>query len=277
VSRPDALLREASVALAGRSDSPAADARILLAHVVGRSPATLLLADRIGPVEADRFRALVERRAAGTPVQHLTGEAHFRRITLKVGPGVFVPRPETETMVGWAIEALAGVPQPVIVELCAGSGAISAALADELPASRLSCIELDPVAAEYARANLAGTGTHVTVGDMATAFPELDGAVDLVIANPPYIPAGHAAILPGDVLGHDPALALFGGADGLDAVRVVARTAGRLLRGGGRVACEHDDVHGIGAPEVFVTEGFLDVADHRDLAGRPRFVTGRRR
>jgi len=235
----------------------------------------LLLLDTVpDTVEVD-YRGLVERRAGGEPVQYLTGRAWFRTVEVAVAPGVFIPRPETEVMTGWAIERLRTLGEhPVVVELCAGSGAISAAIAAERPGCRQYAVELSPEAARAAEANLAGTGVALAEGDMDGAFPELDGQVDLVIANPPYIPLEAWEHVAADVRTHEPALALFSGMDGLDAMKVVARTAARLLRPGGLVCAEHAEVQSESAVAVFATAGaFTQVADNTDLNDRPRFVT----
>ncbi|WP_420175342.1 peptide chain release factor N(5)-glutamine methyltransferase [Luteococcus sp. OSA5] len=273
------LLRTAVAQLtAASSPSPAAEARTLLSHALGVEPRQLVLAPSATREQASLFAHLVQRRAEGIPVQHLTGEAWFRTVRLEVGPGVFVPRPETEVMVGWALEQLSRVSGPIVVELCAGSGAISKAIAAELPGARQFAVELDPVAHDWARRNLEGTGVQLELGDMATAFPELDGTADLVIANPPYIPLEAWESVAPDVRDHDPALALWSGDDGLDATRVVARVAARLLRPGGWVCSEHAEVQTDSAPEVFVRHGGFDqVRDEQDLTGRPRFVVARRR
>lgn len=264
---------------AGRS-SARADARLLLAHAAGVDLTALALRREVDARAGQEFEGLVRRRAEGIPVQHLTGRAHFRTVEVAVGPGVFVPRPETEVMTGWALEVLRGVdwPEPpTVVELCAGSGAISKALAAEAPGARIHAVELDPVAADYARGNLAGTDVDLRVGDMADAFADLDAAVDLVIANPPYIPLEAWESVEAQVRDHDPQLALFSGQDGLDAMRVVARVAARLLRPGAHVCAEHAEVQHESAPGVFVASGHFDqVRDHPDLTGRARFVTARR-
>jgi len=223
------------------------------------------------------FESLAARRAAREPLQYLTGTAYFRTVEVAVGPGVFIPRPETEVMTGWAIDWLRGRDYPVVVELCAGSGAISLAVATELGGCDQHAVERDAAAAAYLRRNVAGAGVAVVESDMADALPELDGRVDLVIANPPYIPDGDAPALPSDVRDHEPPASLFSGSQGLDAIRVVADVAARLLRPGGVVACEHGDDQGALAPSVFEARGFADVADHADLTRRPRFVTARRR
>lgn len=256
------------------SASPGPEARTLVAHTLGVEPRDLL---RIGCVTAEQ-RAVVEelaaRRAAGEPLQHITGEAYFRHETLAVGPGVFIPRPETEEMVGWALAELAKRPagERRVVELCAGSGAITAALARELGGLELHAVELSPEAFSYLEQNLAAVEAELVLGDMATAFEELNGGVDLVIANPPYIPEAHRTLLPDDVVDHDPELALFSGPDGLDALRVVAYVARRLLKHGGLVATEHDDSHPAEVVQLFA-EGFRDATSRRDLTGRPRYVT----
>jgi release factor glutamine methyltransferase len=274
-SEAQALLRWAA------GEIPAADARLLLAHVLGDQPSRLLLAPALTTVQIDRFVDLVDRRRSGIPAQYLTGAAAFRTVELSVGPGVFIPRPETEVMTGWALDRLADLPAdrtPVVVELCAGSGAISLALATERPGLRQYAVELSEEAVGFARTNLAGTDVELRSGDMADAFGELDGGVDLVIANPPYIPLEAFEGVPAEVREHEPLLALFSGDDGLTAMRVVARVAARLLRPGGLVCAEHAEVQQESAPEVFVRHGGFDlVRDHPDLTGRPRFVTARRR
>lgn len=279
MSRPAGqVMREGSARLAeAGTASPMAEARTLLSHVLHREPRDLVLAT-VDDDQAAAFSALLDSRVAGIPVQHLTGEAWFRTVRLEVGPGVFVPRPETEVMVGWGLQRIAAVEAPVVVELCAGSGAISRAIAAEHSGARQFAVELDPAAHQWASRNLADTDVQLVLGDMADAFPELDGGVDLVIANPPYIPLEAWESVAPDVRDHDPALALWSGDDGLDATRVVAAVARRLLRPGGWVCSEHAEVQEHSAPEVFVREGDFDqVRDLPDLAGRPRFVTARRR
>ncbi|CAL8972316.1 Release factor glutamine methyltransferase [Tessaracoccus sp. O5.2] len=272
----EAAFEVAAVLARSGSPSPGPEARQLVAHVLGVDVASLIRIDGVTPAQRAAIDALVERRAAGEPLQHLTGEAHFRYETVAVGPGVFIPRPETEVMVGWALDQLAARPadRRRVVELCAGSGAITASLAHELGGLELHAVELSDAALPYLRHNLAGTGADVVHGDMADALPQLDGRVDLVIVNPPYIPETHRALLPSDVVDHDPGLALFSGPDGLDAIRTVVRVAGRLLRAGGLLATEHDDSHAADVVELVAGAGFQGVSSHYDLTGRPRFVTG---
>lgn len=263
-------------------ESAESDARSLLGHVLGVEPSRLLLVETVEEAPRADFARLVASRARRVPLQHLTGRAYFRHVVVEVGPGVFVPRPETEVMTGWAIDqlrpaVLAGQ-SPLVVELCAGSGAVSKALVDELPGLRVHAVEVSEQAAGWAARNLAGTGVELHVEDMATALPGLDATVDLVLANPPYIPLEAYESVPTEVRDFDPTIALFSGDDGLDAMRVVARVAARLLHAGGMVCAEHADVQGESAPAVFTATGsYTSVRDHLDLAGRSRFVTATRR
>jgi release factor glutamine methyltransferase len=265
----------ATLAAAGVA-SPRHDAEELAAHVLGLSRSRLVLLDRLPAAAAGRYAELVEQRAARVPLQHLTGVAGFRRLELAVGPGVFVPRPETEVLVEWALARLR--PGDLVVDLCAGSAAIALAIADEAPGVTVHAVEREEHALAWAARNVAATGLPVALhrGDVADAgvLAGLDGTVDLVTANPPYVPAG--AEVEREVAEHDPAAALWGGGeDGLVTVRAVERAAVRLVRPGGLVAVEHADVQGESVPAVF--RHWADVQDHRDLAGRPRFTTARRR
>jgi release factor glutamine methyltransferase len=273
------LLAAAAARLAAAGvESPAQDARILLSFVSGVELLRLPLLTELDENHVRRFEQLVARRAERVPLQHLTGRAHFRSVEVEVGPGVFVPRPETEVMTGWAIEALASMTtaqhRPLAVELGTGSGAIAKAISYELTRTDIHAVEISPEAAAYARRNLADTLVELHVADMATALPELNGTVDLVIANPPYIPLEAYVSVAPEVRDHDPALALFSGQDGLDAIKVVADVAARLLRPAGFVCVEHADVQGESAIAVLVASA---VRDHRDLTGRPRFVTAVKR
>lgn len=266
-----ARLREAGVA------SPERDADLLLAHVLGVGLGRLPLVDDLDAGQREAYDALLARRATREPLQHLTGTAAFRHVELAVGPGVFVPRPETELLAGWAVEAaLAAGGTPVVVDLCTGSGAIARAVADEVPAAEVHAVELDEQALAWAERNLAGTGVDLRHGDLATAFDDLLGTVDVVVCNPPYIPLEAWESVAAEARDHDPHLALFSGQDGLDAMRVLEQRAAVLLRPGGVVGAEHADVQGESAPAVFAATGrWVEVVDHRDLAGRPRYLTAR--
>ena len=229
-----ARLREAGVA------SPERDADLLLAHVLDVGLGRLPLVDDLTPPQQESYDALLARRAAREPLQHLTGTAAFRHVELFVGPGVFVPRPETELLAGWAIEAAldagrAASRPPVVVDLCTGSGAIARAVADEVPQAEVHAVELDEGALAWAERNLAGTGVDLRHGDLATAFDDLLGSVDVVVCNPPYIPLEAWESVAAEARDHDPHLALFSGDDGLDAMRVLEQRAARLLRVGGVV------------------------------------------
>jgi release factor glutamine methyltransferase len=254
-------LRAAGVA------SPEHDAAELLAHVLGTTRGRLLLVDEVEDSLAERYDAVLARRAAREPLQHLTGSAAFRHVDLLVGPGVFVPRPETELLAGWAVAEATARHEPVVVDLGTGSGAIAKAVADEVPAARVHA---------WAVRNLAGTGVDLREGDLGTAFDDLVGAVDVVVSNPPYIPLEAWESVAIEARDHDPHLALFSGDDGLDAIRVVERRAAELLRRDGVVGVEHADAQGESAPAVFAATGrWADVRDHPDLAGRARFLTAR--
>ena len=265
-------------------DSPRADAEMIAAHVhgIGRGELHRVPDGGFDP----RFWNEIARREAREPLQHITGLAYFRYLELEVGPGVFVPRPETEVMTGWAIGALTemDVAEPVVADLGTGSAAIALAIAQEVPRARVHAVEADPLARQWAERNIArcaGSAPHtrgrVTLeeGDFASALPSLSAAVDLVISNPPYIPVG--AGVPPEVGEYDPAGALWGGEDGLDAVRVIEGAARRLLRPGGLVAVEHGAPQGAAVYWIFAEErGWRDTRNHKDLAGRDRFVTARR-
>jgi len=278
------LLREATRRLAAAGvPSPRADAELLLAAVLDLPRGSLVHADPPRADELDCFERLLARRAAREPLQHLTGRVTFRYVELEVGPGVFVPRPETELLAGWAVKAVRvaaadGIGEPVAVDLCTGSGAIAAALAAEAPSARVHAVELAEPAHAWAERNLAGSGVDLRLGDIADAFGDLDGHVDVVVANPPYIPLDAYEGVEVEARTYDPGQALWSGADGLDAIREVERVGARLLRPGGVLGCEHADVQGVSAPAVFSRAGRWDrVRDHADLAGRPRYVTARRR
>lgn len=221
----------------------------------------------------DGYDVLVARRAAREPLQHITGRAYFRHLVLAVGPGVFVPRPETEVVAGQAIEYARALAQPVVVDLGTGTGAIAVSVATEVPSAQVHAVEVDPAAYAWAQRNCLGTGVDLRLGDLRTAFPDLDGRVDVVVSNPPYIPMG-AHIRDPEVVEFDPPVALWSGPDGLDAMIAVQASASRLLRPGGRLVVEHADLQGQAVPDLLhAARGWADVADHADLAGRPRFTT----
>jgi release factor glutamine methyltransferase len=260
--------------------SPEYDAAELLAHVLGTSRSRLFGVESLGPEQLAAFDALIERRSAREPLQHLTGVAHFRHVELVVGPGVFVPRPETELLAGWAVETAREVEHRNrtcrVVDLCTGSGAIAKAVKDEVPTADVHAVELDPTAHAWAERNLTGTGVELRHGDLATAFEDLAGTVDVIASNPPYIPLEAWESVAPEARDHDPELALWSGGDGLDAIRALEARALTLLRPAGVIGVEHSDAQGESAPAVFAESGrWTQVEDHRDLADRPRFLTAR--
>lgn len=282
--RPLIVQAAARLAEAGVG-SPMPDAENLAAHVLGTERMRLALIPMVEPEVADRYLALIDQRAARIPLQHLTGTAAMGEIDLAVGPGVFVPRPETELLFAWALAHLATLPHdhaPIVVDLCTGSGALALAIAHARPDAEVHAVELDPDALVWARRNadarIAEGDTPITLyaDDVTgpTLLTPLTGRVDLVIANPPYIP--EAAILDPEVADHDPHRALFGGPDGLDVIRAMIPTIARLLRPGGATGIEHDDTNGGGVAALLAAAGFADVVEHIDLAGKPRFVVARR-
>ena len=262
-------LREA-IALLTQADVPSAehDARALAAY-----------AEQSG---AD-FDELVRRRATRVPLQHLVGSAGFRYIDIEVGPGVFVPRPETEVVAGIAVDrARECGASPLVVDLCSGSGVIALAVANEVRGARVHAVELDPAAVHWLTRNAtrrqqAGDNVvEVHEADVAKALTELDGTVDVVVSNPPYVGEDEMSFVDPEVRDHDPRLALVAGDDGLAVIRQVAATAMRLLRPGGWVVVEHSDRQGESAPAVLDAAGFVDVTDSQDLTGRPRVAQGRK-
>jgi release factor glutamine methyltransferase len=282
VARATATLAQAGVS------SPEHDAWALLEHASGRSRAALVALDAEQASEIPGIEAfhqdLVPRRAAREPLQHLTGRAAFRFLELSVGPGVFVPRPETEAVAGVAVDEARRRAAPVVVDLCTGSGAVALAVAFEVPTARVHAVDVDPAALSWAALNVAALGLSERVelhaadvadllpaGGAAGALAGLAGRVEVVVANPPYVPDADGAGMDQEVRDHDPAPALFGGPDGLAVVRTVVAVAAFLLRPGGLLVCEHDARHA-SAVRALAGAGWLDVTTGRDLSGRDRYV-----
>jgi release factor glutamine methyltransferase len=268
-------------------DSPRTDAELIAAHVHQVKRSEL---HSVPDAEFDaRFWVDIGRRENREPLQHVTGQAYFRYLELDVGPGVFVPRPETEVMTGWAVDRLRAmnVAEPVAVDLGTGSGAIALSIAREVPRATVHAVEGDPLARSWSERNITRHVDGYTAGrvllhagDFVSPGPRgglaelagLAGTVDLVVSNPPYIPLG--SVVPPEVGEYDPPAALWSGADGLDAIRAVERTARWLLRPGGLVAVEHSDQQGAPVFWVFAEEaGWRDTTNHKDLSRRDRFVT----
>jgi release factor glutamine methyltransferase len=255
------------------------DAEELAAHLAGTERGRLAVLDPPDDKFFDRYRAAVAKRSRRVPLQHITGAAAFGPLTLSVGPGVFIPRPETEAMLEWTItqglSATGG--QPVIVDVCTGSGALALALVRHCPAARVVAIDDSETALDYARRNAADTGVELVHADVAdpALLTELDGKADLVVANPPYVPDG--VELEPEVSQYDPPHAVFAGPDGMSVITAVVRLAGRWLRPGGWFAVEHDDTTSLQTSELISSTGlFEDIVARSDLTGRPRFVTARK-
>ncbi len=273
-------------ALAERFDragivSAVADAELIVGHVAGWTRGEVATKAFMG-VEMDQaiiaeINTLASRRESREPLQHITGESPFRHLVLAVGPGALVPRPETELVAEWAIDALRQVPspRPRAVDLGTGTGALALALATEVPNAEVFAIELSPAAAEWAERNIARYGDDrvtLVVGDVVSALPELDGTVDVVVANPPYIPDSEKPV-DREVLGYDPEIALFGGDDGLRDIRTFVTRAALLLRPGGTLVVEHGDGQGSGVRAIATEAGFSMTTTHTDLLQRERVLT----
>lgn len=270
-----AKLRQAGVA------SPEVDAELLMAFTQGISRAELQMVIlnkiAIDPDNQAAFLDLIEKRASRIPLQHLTGRAAFRHIELEVGRGVFTPRPETEGLVGWAIE-LGLKPGAVIVDLCSGSGAIAISLATEIPDSQVYAVEKSPEAFSYLTKNFQNFGlpiANAVNSDLNEALGQLDGEVDLVISNPPYIP-DQATPVDLEVQLHEPKLALYGGPDGLDVIREISKRSKQLLNPGGALLLEHADTQAAAISELLLADGWQEIDSRKDLTGKDRMILARK-
>ncbi len=242
----------------------------------------LLLADSMTAAQADAFAGLISARAERVPLQHLIGTVAFGAIDIQVGRGVFIPRPETEQLVEWALAELdtsfpRGCAKPVVADFCSGTGAIALSVAHARPDAQVIAVEMEPSALTWLRRNAAATGSAIEIvpGDVTdpATLADRDGEVDMVLCNPPYVP--DATAVPLEVRA-DPRVAVFGGADGLDVIRPVARRAATLLAPGGWLAFEHDESHAANVAAIIAaTRRFETVTPREDLAGRPRFTLAR--
>lgn len=277
------VLVRATAALA-QVPSPRVDAELLAAHLLydgsrSRLQHAALMGERLTPAQVAEYEALVARRAEREPLQHITGRAPFHHLELSVGPGVFVPRPETELLVEEALKVLSARAESAtgqlhIVDLCTGSGAIAAAIKSELQAAQVFAVELSEEAIPYARKNLESLGVHLVQGDALTALTELAGRFDAVLSNPPYIPPGNVPADPEAAL-HDPDMALYGGGeDGMKMPSAIAARAYELLVPGGFFMMEHDDTQEGAVAELLARVGFERCYPVRDLNGRPRHSAG---
>ena len=264
--------------------TPEVDALLLAAHVLGvgrgELAARLVSGADFSNDQRKQFGDLVRRRSAREPLQHITGEAGFRQLVLAVGPGAFVPRPETELLVQIVVDAVmaSGQPSPRVIDLGTGTGAIALAVATEAPHARVWAVEKSAEALVWARRNNEANGNPVTLvqGDLADALSlvgERAGTFDVVVSNPPYIP-DEAVPRDTEVHLYDPALALYGGPDGLDSVRVLADVARDLLAPGGLLALEHGELQGPAVRQILTDAGWRPVSTHPDLTTRDRYTTG---
>lgn len=266
-------------------DSALADAELLAGHILGLSrggvQAQILIGACIDEHQAEQLSDLYGRRLAREPLQHITGIAYFRQLELKVGRGVFIPRPETEFVAQLAIDAIhealaAGADQPIAVDLGTGSGAIALAIATENPSAKIYAVEKSDDAYPFTSANFAKydgqCDAHLVHGDLADAFAELNGTVSVVASNPPYIPTD-AIPRDAEVRLNDPALALYGGEDGMSVMHLVSATAKRLLVDGGALIVEHADSQSEQVCQLLLADGWREVRAHRDLTDRDRAVT----
>ena len=289
------VLTRATAALA-QVPSPRVDAELLAAHLLydgsrSRLQHAALMGERLTPDQVAEYEVLVARRASREPLQHITGSAPFYRLELSVGPGVFVPRPETELLVEEALKVLSARTKSAsgtdsatgtasatgalhIVDLCTGSGAIAAAIKSELPNAQVFAVELSEDAIPYTRKNLEPLGVHLVQGDALTALPELAGTFDAVLSNPPYIPPANVPADPEAAL-HDPDMALYGGGeDGMQMPSAIAARAFELLAPGGLFIMEHDDTQEEAVAELLTRIGFEGCYPVRDLNNRPRHSVG---
>jgi release factor glutamine methyltransferase len=275
-----ALLKQSALQLSQAGVlSPDIDSELLAAHILGISRSELSVAIALNSdFPEDKivaFSDAVSRREKREPLQHITGLAPFRQLELFVGIGVFTPRPETEQVVSFAIEKIASLEQPIIVDLCAGSGAIALSFVTERADSTVFAVEKSEEAFEYLKQNSKRYGlelaqlSHV---DLQDCLPEMAAVADLVISNPPYIPS-EAIPVDLEVQLHEPALALYGGADGLDVIRGILAKAKQLLRTGGLLVLEHADTQALSIRELLLAEGWIDVESKKDLAGKDRMIS----
>lgn len=282
--RADDLLAETQAVLEQAGIDTRADAELLLAHVLqvsrGEAITHALMGKHLNEAQADQFRELVSERSRRVPLQHLIGTAPFRTLELSVGPGVFVPRPETEIVAQFAIDALCAVahPRPIAVDLCTGSGALALSIAAEVPMAEIWAVEKSPLALAWAERNVERFGDNrvtlvaADVRDAATELSELAGSVDVLVTNPPYVPTDMVPVDP-EVAEHDPEMALYSGSDGLDLIRVISDVALTLVTPGGMIICEHAETQGAQVREIFSSRGWRASATHPDLTRRDRLTT----
>jgi release factor glutamine methyltransferase len=257
--------------------SPEIDSKLLLAHFLDCSlkdlELKLLMAEELSEKDLNSFQALVDKRKQRIPLQHITGRAYFRYLELEVGNGVFIPRPETESVVQLGLDFISTIETPRVLDIGTGSGAIAISIATEHPTPEVVAVEKSPVAFQFAQRNISKNKASVELllGD----FEELElpeQSFDLVISNPPYIPLGAVPRDP-EVRDHDPKLALYSGEDGLDAIRAISTLGLRLLKPKGGLILEHADSQSESVCELLWSRGWKQVSAHQDATGRYRTVS----
>lgn len=274
-----AMLEEAERRLSGRGvDSARLDAELLMAHACGRVSRARLVAGLIEPsdFEIESFRCMVERRAAREPIAYIVGWREFFSLDFEVNPAVLIPRPETETLVEAALEFLAGVPAPRVLDIGAGCGAIAVAIATSVPDAAVIATDTVKASLEVSRRNAARhrCGGRVTFLE-ADLFPGGAGSFDLIVSNPPYIPTGAIEDLPTEVRLYEPRLALDGGSDGLEFYRRIAPLAFQYLKPGGAVMVEVGEGQSSAVGAMFRTAGFGKTGTIEDLSGKERVMVAR--
>lgn len=259
--------------------SAAVDAELLASFCLGISKSELAImvaTNQEFPADSlESFYNALAKRVARQPLQHITGRAFFRHLELEVGPGVFTPRPETEQVVEFGLEKISGMQAPVIIDLCSGSGAIAISLATEILGSKVFAVEKSKEAFVYLCQNAARyefSEDQLRNEDLQDSLKELNGQVDLVISNPPYIP-NNAIPIDLEVQLHEPSMSLYGGPDGLDVVRQISSRALELLKPGGFLVMEHADTQSAAIGELLLAEGWLQIEARADLAGKDRMIS----
>lgn len=253
---------------------PGLDALILLSEATGLSRTHVLFRDSLQIEEEELFRSWIVRRKNHEPIQYITTRAYFRNLTLEVGPGVLIPRPESEELVTAIKRAVAHLPHPKVLDLGAGSGALSIAIATELPDAYVTALEKDAAAARWLQRNIDTSEVDVAVHVSDVQNFNSSTLFDAVVANPPYIPTGQS--IPAEVMNFEPHVALFGGSDGLVMLREFISAAARVLKFGGYLAIEHHEEQGEQIREI-LGESFTKIELHYDLNKRPRFSSGVRK
>lgn len=268
------LIKWGEQELAAQVADPSLDALLLLGEACDLSRTNVLAQDAVLREHVERFESFIARRKVSEPIQYITGRAYFRQLTLAVGPGVLIPRPESENLVSDVMSKIAHLSEPKVLDLGAGSGALALSIALELPGSRVTAVEKDRAALAWLRKNVNSLSADIEI--LETDVSDFAGGAewDAVIANPPYIPQSEA--LPFEVAKFEPGSALFGGSLGIEVPRLFIDAAARALKPHGYLAIEHHESQG-GAIADALSQYFNNVELHYDLNGRPRWSSGVRK